>query len=77
MDLCRGLGTYDGWKIYVKEENLEIYQDRVMYFQSNYHYFENVHKINLLFLYWPTIGPNLILDCTFNDWVLEVAYQNP
>jgi len=26
-----------------------------------------VHKINLLCLYWPTTTPRLILDCTFND----------
>jgi len=76
LALHHGPSTYDGWKISIKEENIQIYLDKAMYFQGYYHYYEQVHKINFLCLYWPTIAPKLILVSSFNNWVLEVVSQN-
>lgn len=67
MALHHGPGIYDGWKIFVKEENLQIYLDTSMYFQGYYHYYEQVNKKNLLCLYWPIAVPKLIMDYTFNN----------
>ena len=68
---------HDGWQIDNKEDNTNIYIDKSMYYVDFRHYHDQVEKINLIYFYWPISAPWLILDCTFNNWILNVAYHTP
>jgi len=54
VDLQRSLSLnlsperYQGWKISVQGDDLEIYVDKVMYHFIHTHYFTQVRMINLL-----------------------------
>lgn len=53
---------------------IEIYIEKAIYYLNYWHYHNQVEKINWLCLRWPVSAPKLILDCTFNKWILNVAY---
>jgi len=66
---------YDGWQIENKGDDINIYIDKSMYFVDFMHYHDQVEKINLICFRWPMSSPQLILDFTFNNWVLNIAYH--
>jgi len=69
--------SYDGWRLDNKGDNINIYIDKSMYYVDFRHYHDQNENINLICFYWPTSSPRLILDCSFNYWVLNIAYHTP
>jgi len=59
---------YDGWRMDNKGDNINIYIDKSMYYVDSRHY----HCFR-----WPTSSPRLILDCSFNHWILNIACHAP
>ena len=67
----------DRWKIDNKWDNINIYIDKSMYYVDFRHYHDQIERINLICFHWPTSSPWLNLDCSFNHWVLNIAYNTP
>ena len=68
---------YDGWRLDNKGDNINIYIDKSMYYVDPRHYHDQIEKINLICFRWPTSLPRLILDCSFNHWILNIMYHVP